>query len=365
MSTNFRRKIEVIQMSNNDHRKMSILDELSLNVDRKVEQEVSNKKQQNGIPAKSNKVSEETKLNEIEKECLIDEGNENEKVVENIENIESVESIEKIENIKTVEIPQDIDELYEHRLNQNQSLFIIHNEVQSASCVEFYFECSASTFAVLEFFVHLVRLQIVEYIKQIMSLGYVVTCDIRRVGDNHGMQVIVQSQYPLTVVYSTVENAISSLNDFLSTMSVDSFSRNRASLLTNKREMLFSRMRDVANLLWIEIAESLYNFRRTEQEINRIESISLEEIIKFYTDKICVDGAGRRLLVISIGPDAILNRLEEENIRHWTSKEIDEFRNTSTNCRPKRVTVDRMNSWLENVFESKESDYNQTYANTS
>ena len=342
MSANFHRKIEVIEMSNNYHRKMSILDELSLN----VEQKMLTEKHRNGIPAKSKMREEETKVKDIEieiadeKECInnIDEGIENEKDVEVTENI-------------------DIEELYEHRLSQNQSLFIIHNEVQSASCVEFYFECATSTFAVLEFFVHLVRLQIIEYIKQIMSLGYVVTCDIRRVGDNHGMQVIVQSQYPLTVVYSTVENAISSLGDFLSTMSAESFERSRASVLTNKREMLFSRMRDVANLLWIEIAESTYNFRRTEHEISQIESISLEQIVEFYTDKIRFDGSERRLLVISIGPDAILNRLDDETIRHWTSKEIVEFRNTSTKCRQKRVTVDRMNSWLENVFESKESEY--------
>jgi secreted Zn-dependent insulinase-like peptidase len=347
MSANFPRKIEVIEMSNNYQRKMSIFDELSLNVDKKLE--VSSRRVQNGVSAHSIKTTDESRLSDIQIETT---------AVEKESHNNTEQCIEEItEEIKNIDKPPDGQEFFERRLIPNHSLFIIHNEVQSASCVEFYFECISSTFAVLEFFVHLVRLKIVEYIKQIMSLGYVVTCDIRRVSDNHGMQVIVQSQYPLTVVYATVENAISSLKDFLSTIDAESFERNRASLLTNKREMLFSRMRDVANLLWIEMAESTYNFRRTEHEISQIELISLEQIVEFYVNKICVDGLDRRLLIISIGPDAILNRLDDESIRHWTSKEIEEFRDTSTKCRQKRVTVDRLNSWLQNVFDSKESEY--------
>ena len=127
---------------------------------------------------------------------------------------------------------------------------------------------------------------------QVMSLGYVVSCDIRKIGENHGMRIIVQSQYPLSIVYSTIENAISSLDDFLSTMSVETFERNRSALLTNKRETSFRRMQDVGNLLWMEIVESTYNFRRTDEEMIRIEKISFQEIVDFYNEKIAMDGPG-------------------------------------------------------------------------
>jgi len=125
-----------------------------------------------------------------------------------------------------------------------------------------------------------------------MSLGYVVCCDIRKMGENHGMRIVVQSQYPLSIVYSTIENAILSLDEFLSTMSVETFERNRSALLTNKRETSFRRMRDVGNLLWMEIVESTYNFRRTNDEMLRIEKISFQEIVDFYNEKISLSGPG-------------------------------------------------------------------------
>ena len=140
-------------------------------------------------------------------------------------------------------------------------------------------------------------------------------------------------------------------------MSAESFEINRSSISTNKREASLGRMRDVANLLWLEIAESTYNFKRTEKEIKEIEITSLEEVHEFYREKISIEGNDRRLLVISIGPDAILNRLDDNKIRHWTVDDILEFRESSTTLRRNRVPVDRMNSWFQNVFEAKNSDY--------
>jgi len=84
-------------------------------------------------------------------------------------------------NVDTSEINVDIwsEDFFERRLLCRQSLFIIHNEVQSASCVEFHFDCSNFDFVELEFLVHLVRLQIVEFIKQvsIFSIKFHSNCE--------------------------------------------------------------------------------------------------------------------------------------------------------------------------------------------
>jgi len=338
------RQVDIVEMKISEHRKTSIIDELSLNVD---------KKPANGTFEYRQSIQDVDTIHPVDKKLTtiqsVDVENHNVEPENDEPETKIVDSSENVEN--------GSDVFSERRLVERQSLFIVHNEVQSASCVEFYFECSNSTFAILEFFVHMVRLQIVEYIKQVMSLGYVVICDIRKVGDNHGMRIVVQSQYPLTVVYSTIENAISSLEEFLSTMSEETFERNRSSVSTNKREASLGRMRDVANLLWLEITESTYNFRRTEKEIKEIENTSAEQIIEFYRNKISVDGDERRLVVISIGPDAILNRLDDDKIRHWTVDDIVEFRETSTTLRRNRVPVDRMNSWYQNVFDAKNGDF--------
>jgi secreted Zn-dependent insulinase-like peptidase len=63
-----------------------------------------------------------------------------------------------------------------------------------------------------------------------MSLGYVVNCDVRKVGESQGLRIVVQSQYPLSVVYSSVETAISTIDDFLSTMSDETFEQQRSAM---------------------------------------------------------------------------------------------------------------------------------------
>jgi len=120
-------------------------------------------------------------------------------------------------------------------------------------------------------------------------------------------------------------------------------------MVTNKRETSYGRMRDIANLLWLEIAEATYNFRRVEREIGVVESTTLENVADFYRDKISADAPDRRLVVISIGPDAILNRLDDADasLRHWTIDEVEEFRQSSTSLRRRRLPVDRMDSWFQ------------------
>ena len=117
--------------------------------------------------------------------------------------------------------------------------------------------------------------------------------------------------------------------------------------MTNKRETSLSRMRDVANLLWLEIAESTYNFRRIDHEMKVIETTTLEDVVNFFNDKINVEGPDRRLIVISIGPDAILNRLDDVTVRHWTIDEVAEFREKSTALQKRRLAVDRIDSWFQ------------------
>ena len=107
------------------------------------------------------------------------------------------------------------NEVYnERRLTERHTVFIVHNELQSASCVQFYFDCSNSSFAILELFAHLVRLQIIEH--------------IRKVGDGHGLRIIVRSQYPFFVVYTTVENAVSAVDDFLAAILEETFEQSRS-----------------------------------------------------------------------------------------------------------------------------------------
>lgn len=104
------------------------------------------------------------------------------------------------------------------RLKQN--LFIVNNEIQSSSCVLFYLqylENYPENEALIETFLHLTRERLISYMKNKVQLGYVVSCDIRKGEANMtlGLRITVESQYPLQIVHSTIEESLASLESFL------------------------------------------------------------------------------------------------------------------------------------------------------
>ena len=345
------REIDPHQLTSNQIRKTSIMDELSLNV---VEKPLG---VENGLKPPKNGIFDHRHSIQIV-DARLDVANLLRQRSFSTDVIDKQASDDDDVNEQKADNGVVADVVFnERRLTQRVGIFIVSNEVQSASCVQFYFDCSDSAFATLEFFTHLVRLQIIEHIKQVMALGYVVNCDVRKVGGSHGFRITVQSQYPLCVVHSSIEAAVSGLEEFLTALTEETFEQQRSGLVTNKLEASLSRMKDVANLLWLEIAESSYNFRRIDHEIAAIEKTTTDDVIKFYRDKISADAIDRRLIIISIGPDPILNRLDDPTLRHWTIDQVDEFRQTATTVRPRRVPVDRMDGWFQKVFEAKQNDY--------
>lgn len=79
-------------------------------------------------------------------------------------------------------------------------------------------------------------------------------------------------------------------------------------------------------------------------------------MVEVYRDFVKTDGSKRRQIIISVGPDEILNRIEQKSIRHWTMNEVEKFRQDCT-VRQKKLDDEELASWFQNVFDAKELDY--------
>ena len=248
-----------------------------------------------------------------------------------------------------------------------QNLFIVNNEIQSSSCVLFYLQFTQNLpchMALLEMFHQTIREHLISSMRYIEALGYVVGCDIRQGNANTtiGLRITVESHYPLPVVHSRIEEGILSLDDFLSSMSEETFQMSKNARIISKQEMWNNRMMDRAVVLWREIADETYYFNRNQDEIQQIEKITLNHIRDFYNTWIHPAGEERRHLTISIGPDPMLNKLDimlegngEHQVRHWDLKELEIYRNDARTF--PQVSHEILSKWYQQVFDSDNNNY--------
>ena len=86
-----------------------------------------------------------------------------------------------------------------------------------------------------------------------------------------------------------------------------------------------------------------------------MNQLDLLSIRTFYRQWIHSKASERQCVVISIGPDPILNRLEGvPNVSHWNLGQIEEFRqNIMTPISPKSVP----RQWFYDVFDQSQYIY--------
>lgn len=132
----------------------------------------------------------------------------------------------------------------------------------------------------------------------------------------------------------------------------------------SKEELWNNRMQDRASTLWREVLDETYNFKRSQMEINFIKVITFDQVRDFYRDWICADGQERRHLVISVGPDPILNKLDIAlegsshggmETRHWDLREIEIYRRDAESFT--KLSDKLLVQWMKEVFDSESNSY--------
>ena len=273
------------------------------------------------------------------------------------DNTELVKQIEEEEKKKKASVFCYDQELKLPPVNNNNPghVFIVHNEIQSSSCVLFYLQHKVNVpknLAVLELFFTLVRQKLISNMKQVVALGYVVGCDIRRMNGTLGFRIIVESQYPLKMVHDTIEQALADLEDYLEEMSEKTLQMAKQALIATKEEVK-QRMRDCATILWREVLECSYNFRRLEEETVVLETLNMKHIRKLYRQFVQKSGPERRNLVISFGPDPILNSLEKVECLG-----LEKVPTLQAQCESFPVLeTEVLNKWYQEVFQCHTNQY--------
>lgn len=263
------------------------------------------------------------------------------------------------------EIPQENEELEDlekdyglKKSEDKNHVIIVNNEIHSSSCVLYFLEVSKTTISEaskLELFFHLVQVKLITAMKHVVPLGYVVGCDIRKVNGRLGFRITVESQYPLSIVHKTIEDALEDIDDFLAKMDPTDFEMSKAAVLSVKSQSRLT-MRDSAHAFWREIFEESYHFARHDMELSAMNQLDLLSIRTFYRQWIHSKASERRCLVISISPDPILNRLPENLhcTQHWNLEQIAKFRQEHMAAlKPRTVPKE----WFASVFESQSFHY--------
>ena len=129
------------------------------------------------------------------------------------------------------------------------------------------------------------------------------------------------------------------------------FEMSKSAVMSVKDESKVS-LRDQAHGTWREIVEESYRFSRHAQELSTMNHLDLLSIRTFYRRWIHSKASERRCLVISIGPDPILNKLEHPGVCHWTLNQLDDFRSQIMTPAIRKLVP---KEWFHAVFEN--SDY--------
>ena len=144
----------------------------------------------------------------------------------------------------------------------------------------------SSFFFIPQVFTHIVRESIVTKLKHIVILGYVIGCDIRKLNNNTGLRIYVESQFPPTTVNEAIEECLAEMEEYLRTLNHADFKIHVNALKAVKMES-HMKMYDFASMLWREVTETTYDFRRHHRESEHLNFLTLSKVRSKSFEHIC------------------------------------------------------------------------------
>ena len=116
----------------------------------------------------------------------------------------------------------DHDLLVPHGTNS----VMVHNEHHTMSMMVVFLQMDTTSLeksCLLEVFAHIVRESIITKLKHVVILGYVIGCEIRKLNNNTGLRIYVESQFPPTTVNNAIEDCLADVDEYLKTLSHSDF----------------------------------------------------------------------------------------------------------------------------------------------
>ena len=157
---------------------------------------------------------------------------------------------------------------------------MVHNEQHTMSMLVMFLQLDTTNlekFCLLEVFTHLIRGRIIARLKHIVILGYVIGCDIRKINNNTGLRIYVESQFPPSTVNLAIEESLQEVETFLRTLNHADFKIHINALKAAKMES-HMKMGDYASMLWREVMDGTYDYRRHHRECEHLNFLTISKV---------------------------------------------------------------------------------------
>lgn len=99
----------------------------------------------------------------------------------------------------------------------------------------------------------------------------------RKLNNNTGLRIFVESQFPPDTVNEAIEECLADLETYLKTLSHSDFRIHINALKAAKMES-HMKMGDFASMLWREIVDSSYDFRRHHRECEHLNFLTMSKV---------------------------------------------------------------------------------------
>lgn len=203
----------------------------------------------------------------------------------NLEDWFSNDPVQRIVNLQSVILDKEGEEEdgavdQELLLPLGTNSVMVHNEQHTMSMLVMFLQLDNTNLeklCLLEVFTHLVRERIINKLREEVILGYVIGCDIRKLNNSTGLRIYVESQFPPSTVHDAIEDILSELEAYLKTQNHSDFKIHINALKAAKMEA-HMKMGDLATMLWREVVDQSYDFRRHHRECEHLNFLTLSKV---------------------------------------------------------------------------------------
>ncbi|KAH9525028.1 hypothetical protein Btru_000137 [Bulinus truncatus] len=226
----------------------------------------------------------------------------------NVTKSKSVEMIENVENILVENCRTKPLLASQHKKLREVQLpdgcYYTHHQknlVHESSSIEVYFQCGQQT---TETNMLLELCQVISEpcfntLRTKEQLGYIVFSGVRRSKGVQGLRIIVQSYKPPQFVEGRIEAFIQKLEGMIAGLSDEEFNKHVMALSTKRLEKP-KKLVQQNNKYWSEIISNYYNFERDKIEVDFLQTLTKDDLVKFYKNKIALNAPERHKLSVHI-----------------------------------------------------------------
>ncbi|XP_041865501.1 insulin-degrading enzyme-like [Melanotaenia boesemani] len=176
------------------------------------------------------------------------------------------------------------------------------NEVQDICGIEIYYQTdmqSTNDNMLLELFSQIISEPCYDTLRTKEQLGYTVFSGPRRANGVQGLRFITQSKRAPHYLESRVEAFLSTMEKAVEDMSEEAFQKHIQALATRRLDKPKKLSAECAKY-WGEIISQQYNFDRDNIEVAHMKTLTKEDIMHFYREKLAVKAPKRHKVSVHI-----------------------------------------------------------------